>query len=432
MPDAMRQATIAQRLREPLDPERRAGMAVLVAMRWLLAATAVFAVNYRPTGSLVALGVINLLIAVAVAINLTVQWRLRAGRPLALGWALVASVFDATAITVAVDLVDGFRSNGFVLYYPALLAFSVVFPGRPSLAYGAAVALAYLAVALAKPESFDPGAASDQRALALRLATMAATVLIANIVVRIERERRERAVAAEAERAAQVLALEQRARELEQAAQEERRRLSREVHDGVSQAVYMLTLGLETAAALAAREDAPGPLRERLAALVALAKQALLDTRNLLFDLEGVLAGQTALSTLVHNQAREFAAVTAIAVDVRVTGTERPLPPVTVTEVYRMLQEGLANVYRHGQAGAVEIGLTYDTDGLVLTVRDNGRGFDPAAPRVRGRGLANMRERAARLGGALAVESAPGRGTCLTAVIPYQEGGHGADSGAGG
>lgn len=406
-------------LRRPLDSECRASLAILVTARWFLVAAALVAQNYRPDSGPIAQTGINLLIAGAIGLNGWLHLALRRGRPLGIGLAVLLSVYDAAAITAAIALADGFSSSAYILYYPALLAFALVFPGRWGAIYAGATAIAYFVVCLVAHGNFHPGRALDQKDMLLRLATMAVSVLIADLIVRIERERRERAVAAEAERREQVLALEKRALELERVAQEERARLSREVHDGISQNVYMLTLGLETAAALAEREPHDALLAERLAALVRLGKGTLLETRNLLFDLAGVMAGEQSLTALVQNQAREFSAVTGIQAEVAVAGEERTLPPATVGEVYRVLQEGLANVFKHARASAVTLRLCYGADALTLQIADTGAGFDAERPAARGFGLKNMQQRAALVGGGLLLASRPGVGTTLTVTVPY-------------
>ncbi|HLZ70728.1 MAG TPA: ATP-binding protein [Dehalococcoidia bacterium] len=405
-------------LRRPLDSERRASLAILVTARWFLLLAALVAQDYHPGSGPIAQTGINLLIAGSIALNAWLHLALKRGRPVGLGLAVLVSVYDAAAITAAIVLADGFTSSAYILYYPALLAFALVFPGRWGVLYGATTAAAYFVVSCLARGTFHPGSVTDQKTMELRLATMAASVLIANLIVRLERERRERAVAAETERREQVLALEKRALELERVAQEERARLSREVHDGISQNVYMLSLGLETAA-LIERETHDAALAERLEALVRLAKGTLLETRNLLFDLAGVMAGEQSLTALVQNQAREFTAITGIPAQVTVEGEERTLPPATVGEVYRVLQEGLANVFKHARAGAVTLRLRYGARALDLQIADSGAGFDAGEPAARGYGLKNMQARAARVGGGILLASRPGAGTTLTVTVPY-------------
>ena len=100
------------------------------------------------------------------------------------------------------------------------------------------------------------------------------------------------------------------------------------------------------------------------------------------------------------------------------TGAARPLPPEIETTLLRTAQEALANVARHAAASRVALTLSYMEDLVSLDVRDDGAGFDPAAPRPRaggGFGLAAMRERVHRIAGTLAVESEPGGGTAISA-----------------
>jgi signal transduction histidine kinase len=412
--------TLLTSLRRPLDPETRASLAILVAARWFLIAIAVFTVNYQPAVGIGTLVGLDLLIVAASVLNIVLQLRLRGGQPVTVGVPTLAAVYDAAAITIAIALVDGFANNSFVLYYPALLAICVVFPGRWSILYAVVAAVAYLYVCLLVYDGSQPVTPGAQRVMVLRLSAMAATVLIANLVVRIERDRRGRAVAAEAAKAEQVLVLEQRARDAERTAELERRRLSQEVHDGIAQQIYMLTLGLETAAAVMPQRVDADHTVERMDALLRLAKQTLLDTRNLLFDLERVMAGQSSLDALVRHQAEEFAAITGIPIHVQICGAEHRLSPATVGEVYRVVQEGLANIYKHANARAATLRLEYGEHDLTLTITDDGQGFDPAGIRTHGHGITNMQDRAARLGGRLSLTTTAGQGTTLTVVVPNE------------
>jgi signal transduction histidine kinase len=133
------------------------------------------------------------------------------------------------------------------------------------------------------------------------------------------------------------------------------------------------------------------------------------------------------LDRLIRNQAREFAAITGIAVDVRVCGAERRLSAAAVSEVYRVVQEGLANVYKHARASAVALRLCYGDRTVTVTIGDDGRGFDPDVTAARGHGLRNMEARATRLGGRLDVASGATGGTTLTVVVPYEDPIDGAD-----
>jgi len=102
-----------------------------------------------------------------------------------------------------------------------------------------------------------------------------------------------------------------------------------------------------------------------------------------------------------------------------VEGTERALPVAAATALYRIAQEALANVYRHGRASEISLRLVFAEGSVRLEVSDNGVGFvagDEQA--LSGRGLRNMRQRAAELAGTLDIASAPGRGTRVAVTVP--------------
>ena len=109
--------------------------------------------------------------------------------------------------------------------------------------------------------------------------------------------------------------------------------------------------------------------------------------------------------------------MTGIAVRVEGAGGDVHLPPATLGEVYRVLQECLANVYKHAAASAATLRLDRLDGALRVELADDGRGFDPAVAGP-GHGLANLRERAANLGGQLVIDSAPGRGTRVELTFP--------------
>jgi signal transduction histidine kinase len=200
------------------------------------------------------------------------------------------------------------------------------------------------------------------------------------------------------------------------AAAQERSRIAREIHDGVAQSIYMLSLNLEAAADAAAGEPAVG---ERLQRLVGLAKQTLLEVRHYIFDLKPLLDGEAGIAAALRNQAREFTAVAGLPVAVEVIGEERQLSAAKSAALFRIAQEALANVYRHAHASHVALRLEFRDDGLVLEIRDDGAGIPAGvAP---GRGLGNMEQRARDLWGTLAVEPGPISGTIVRAVLPAEE-----------
>ncbi len=401
------------------DAGRRAALTVLVAMRWVLIGAALFQVNYRPGSEQAAFALLNGLILAAAALNGILQWRLARPRAIPLWLPVAVGFYDAVAVTGAIALVDGFDNPSYLLYYPALLSFVLVFPGKWSFVYTAAVMVAYTLSAVVRHDSFDPGSTSDQKALVLRLITLATAALTANLVVRVERVRRLEAVAAGERAAEERLAAESRAVEAERRIEDERQRLSREIHDGVSQRAYMLSLGLENARVAAERAGA-AELAARLATLHQVSREALFETRNLLFDLGPVMAGEASLAGLARNLAGEFGAVSGIAIEV-LADEDLPQPgPAEVGEIFRILQEALANVMKHSGATRAVVRLGAAGGALELRIEDNGRGFAAGAP-PRGHGLANMRGRAERLGGECAITS-DGFGTVVSVRLPVPRG----------
>lgn len=205
------------------------------------------------------------------------------------------------------------------------------------------------------------------------------------------------------------------------AVERERARIAREVHDGIAQSVYMLSLNLE------ASTEAAGPgtaLGRKLADLVRLAKETLLEVRQYIFDLRPLLAREETVTSAIRTQAEEFSTISGIPVSVDVAGSERDLPISHSAALYRIAQEALANVYRHAHASGVAVRLAFDADVVRLEVEDDGVGFE--GDKHEGRGLRHMAERVYDLGGSVSVEAAPARGAVVSAVLPLN--GHNVDS----
>jgi signal transduction histidine kinase len=201
----------------------------------------------------------------------------------------------------------------------------------------------------------------------------------------------------------------------ELAAQEERRYIAREIHDGIAQSIYMLSLHLETCADLAARQR--HELQERLEKLVALSKETLLEVRHYIFDLKPYLAGEKGMVSMVESQVREFDRVAAIPATLNAVGEERSVAVPIATCLYRVTQEALANAFKHAHGSRIVVHLEFLSDGVRLRVQDDGQGVDPATV-VSGHGLQNMRRRSEELGGTFSLNSTPGSGTEVAIWLP--------------
>jgi len=196
------------------------------------------------------------------------------------------------------------------------------------------------------------------------------------------------------------------------AAQEERNRLAREIHDGVAQTLFMLTLSLEACAEHARRGNSE-KLADKLEGLVSVSRHALWDLRQSMYDLQAEASLTEALARLL----REFKTVSQIPIELTTQGEERSLPLEQRAGLYRILQESLANACKHSRAQHVTITLHYEDGGVRLNVSDDGQGFDPATIE-RGKGLGNLHSRAEELGGTLELTSKPGEGTRIAFTLP--------------
>ena len=221
-------------------------------------------------------------------------------------------------------------------------------------------------------------------------------------------------MAAERQRSEENLELQKKAQQAELAAVEERGRISREIHDGIAQSIYMLSLNLETCADLAKQRE---KLKERLDTLVDMSKETLLEVRHYIFDLKPYLAGDKGMASMVENQVREFKMVSGVPTTLHTSGEERQLPLSVATCLYRVTQEALANAFKHAHPSEVGVSLEFAPDGVQLVVQDDGQGFDAMNP-ASGHGLRNMNQRAEELGGTFTLDSAPGKGTQVAIKLP--------------
>jgi signal transduction histidine kinase len=202
----------------------------------------------------------------------------------------------------------------------------------------------------------------------------------------------------------------------ELATQAERGRIAREIHDGMAQSLYMLSLGLEACADAADGSQDPAELGRRLGALVGVSKQALWEARRYIFDLTPSSTGEHALVAMVENLTKEFETVSRVPATLTVAGEPRAIPPPLAAALYRISQEALANVFKHAAAQHAAVMLAFLPEAVRLTVTDDGRGL-PEAGR-RGYGLGNMRRRAEDVGGVCTIASTPGHGTSVRVEAP--------------
>jgi signal transduction histidine kinase len=197
---------------------------------------------------------------------------------------------------------------------------------------------------------------------------------------------------------------------------DERQRMAGEIHDVLAQGLTGIVTQLEAADAAAADPDA---WRRHLGTAKGLARESLAEARRSVQALRPQTLEASALPEAIDEVVTGWSTLTGVPAELITTGAPRPLLPEIETTLLRTAQEALANVARHADAGRVGLTLSYMEDVVTLDVRDDGTGFDPAAPRdTSSFGLAAMRERLLRIAGTLAVESEPGAGTAVSACVP--------------
>ena len=203
-------------------------------------------------------------------------------------------------------------------------------------------------------------------------------------------------------------------RRQEMAVSEERNRLARDLHDSAKQQALAASLELGTALTLYERD--PKEAKTHLVEADALVDAVRKELTNLVHELRPQAMDGQDFSEILKEYAFEWSQRNGIELEFNVTGiVELSFEPRET--LFRIAQEALANVARHSAASYAEICLEYGTGKVIMTIKDNGRGFEPQAPHA-GVGLASMRERAEACGGTLTVESAPGQGTQIGVSLP--------------
>lgn len=217
------------------------------------------------------------------------------------------------------------------------------------------------------------------------------------------------------------------ARQVQQSQEDERARLARELHDGISQTLVSTKLLVEAGA----ETGQPALLQRALARL----NDSLVEIRRISHRLRPALLDTLGLPAALQHLGREVAEATGLAIEFEVSGSPPPLPEEVKTALFRVAQEALTNVTRHAGARRVMLALRFDgadrdamageravarrsDDGLLLVIQDDGRGFDMARLLLdpeKGIGLRNMRERLAAIGGRLTLGARPGQGVRIEA-----------------
>ncbi len=198
------------------------------------------------------------------------------------------------------------------------------------------------------------------------------------------------------------------------AQEQERRAISRELHDEVGQSLSALLMEAGNAAAIVPQDSAE--MRRHVESIKRLAEASVNVIRNMTLLLRPSMLDDFGLVPALEWQAREVSKRTGLRVHVTAEETAGELPDELRTCIYRVVQEALHNCARHSHARSVKVVVKQEPSRILLSVEDDGHGFD--AGRVRGLGLVGMEERVNHLGGAFEVASRPGNGTKVAVELP--------------
>ncbi len=207
------------------------------------------------------------------------------------------------------------------------------------------------------------------------------------------------------------------------AAQEsERQRIARDLHDETGQALTAIGLGLR-GLSTAIQHDKRDQANDTLHQLESMTTNSLTELQHLISDLRPSHLDDLGLPAALRWYAGALQERSTLKVSVETLGAERELDPALTIAIFRVAQEALNNVVKHANAYSVDVRLVYEEQGLLLRVKDDGRGFDPHTPQKhQGRvslGLIGMQERASLLGGTCVIRSMPGRGASVEMRAPY-------------
>jgi len=210
--------------------------------------------------------------------------------------------------------------------------------------------------------------------------------------------------------------LKQLSARLVEAQENERRSISRELHDEVGQTLTGIRVELANVSRKIRRKDVDG-LDVKVDAIKQMVDDSVGVVRNMALLLRPSMLDDLGLVPALQWQAREVSKRTGVRVKVAAEGVSEDLPEDHKTCIYRVVQEALHNCVQHSQASMVRVTVQQEPNRILLAIQDDGKGFD--AQQERGMGLLGMQERVSHLSGTFSVESLPGNGAIVCIVLPF-------------
>lgn len=204
-----------------------------------------------------------------------------------------------------------------------------------------------------------------------------------------------------------------------QAQEEERKRISRDLHDGIGQALYSIMVGLRVVNQLQMDEE----IKRHLEEVQQLTARTMEEVKSLSVELRPSALDDLGLVAALRSYAKRFEQTFGILTDFEISGQRRRYDSAVETALYRICQEAMTNAAKYADTDQITLRFIDRPDGIELEIQDTGVGFDPTQLKIRGTGLGlfGMRERVSLLGGTLTVVSAPEQGTKIHVEVPLDE-----------
>jgi len=207
---------------------------------------------------------------------------------------------------------------------------------------------------------------------------------------------------------------------LAESQEDERRRFSRDLHDGVIQNLSGIIFSLSfMEKALKAKE---GEARGEIEQIKKIVEETISDLRQMIYDLRPTILDSLGLAPTLERHLERFGQMNKVKTQLNAQLTER-LPGDIETALFRLAQEALNNIKKHAQAHLITVDLKMNGKNVVMWVKDDGKGFDIKEVKKRasqdsGFGLSGMRERVQSLNGDVEISSQPGEGTAVQVTVP--------------
>ncbi|KKE79682.1 histidine kinase [Oceanobacillus caeni] len=205
-----------------------------------------------------------------------------------------------------------------------------------------------------------------------------------------------------------------------EAQEEERRKISREIHDGPAQSLANILLRSELIEKIYLQGDVSKAMDE-IKSIRGMIRSSLVEVRRIIYDLRPMALDDLGLVPTIKKYLSNAGEYNNIQIDFVMMGTEKRLNPKYEIAFFRLMQEALQNAIKHAEASVIQVKLEIGTNYLTLIVKDDGKGFNTELKKEQSFGLIGMKERVENLQGELSIQSEIGKGTVITIRVPYND-----------